>query len=72
MSTALLDSPMGVMGDPRDARGAGRRRMTLAERLDREWRVLQAEGRAQCPACHGPMHLSGGAGRCGGCGAVLS
>jgi len=73
MSTALLEAPLTL--------ALRERRPTLAELLDATWRHATADGSADCPICHGPMHAepsgSGGGGvagaaRCDSCGTTLA
>jgi hypothetical protein len=66
MSSALLDAPTV------DHHGAGGRRPTLAELLDGTWRSARGQGEADCPLCHGAMHLADGVARCDGCGTTLA
>jgi hypothetical protein len=48
-------------------------RLTLEQRLDGVWEGLHAAGVADCPICDARMEGTGhGAGRCGGCGTVIS
>jgi hypothetical protein len=70
MTTALLESPPSLFGDPR--RPAGGRGITLEELLESTLRSAQAGGTAQCPVCHARMHAQDGAARCSGCGSTLS
>jgi hypothetical protein len=45
--------------------------MSLDERLQGAWRLLHAEGAAECPVCGSEMRLHVGVGECGGCGARM-
>ena len=46
-------------------------RTTLAERLDAAVAQLEADGRAACPVCEGPLEPAPFGGRCGDCGSRL-
>jgi hypothetical protein len=72
MTTALLESPPSLFGDPRRLRPAEGRGITLEELLESTLRSAQAGGTAQCPVCHARMHAQDGAARCSGCGSMLS
>jgi tRNA(Ile2) C34 agmatinyltransferase TiaS len=72
MTTALLESPLSLFGEARQAGPAGGRGITLEELLERTLRSAQAGGVAECPVCHAAMHSEGNAARCSGCGSTLS
>jgi tRNA(Ile2) C34 agmatinyltransferase TiaS len=66
MTAALLEAR------PPSSDGVGARRQTLEERLQISWRLLMADGHAECPVCGATMQPEGATGRCGGCGSALS
>jgi tRNA(Ile2) C34 agmatinyltransferase TiaS len=71
MSTALLESPLSLFAEPRRARPAGGRELTLEERLESALRAVRAHGQAECPVCRSAMRADGAAARCSGCGSTL-
>ena len=72
MTTALLESPTRMFGesggDPPPAGG----RATLEERLRDAWRVMNADGAAECPVCRSRTIFRDGSGECGSCGSRLT
>jgi hypothetical protein len=66
MSSALLDAPTFALCP------AGERRPTLAERLTETLHAARTEDGADCPLCHGPMHLDAAVARCTSCGTTLT
>ena len=47
------------------------RPLTLSERLDGAWQVLNAKGAAECPVCRSRLVLRHELGVCDGCGSRL-
>jgi hypothetical protein len=72
MSTALLEAPSTLFAPAPHSGAAGGRRPTLEELLDATWRTARSHAEAECPVCHGAMHLQGELARCGGCGTTLA
>jgi hypothetical protein len=83
MSGALLDAPRRVPCAPASAspaaraalasrRPAGRGRPTLEDLLAGTLHDARTREEADCPVCHGAMHLVDGAARCERCGSTLS
>jgi hypothetical protein len=72
MTTALLESPLSLFGEPRPVRPAGGPGITLEELLESTLRSAQAGGLAECPVCRARMHAEEGAARCSGCGSTVS
>jgi hypothetical protein len=68
---SLLASPPSLFAAARRSGPAGGRGVTLEERLERAWRAVQAEGRAECPVCRAGMRADSGVARCTGCGSTL-
>jgi hypothetical protein len=58
-------------GSPRHAGAPAGGRLTLEERLGRALEAARAEGRAECPLCHGPMSPSSGGAACRDCGSSI-
>jgi hypothetical protein len=71
MTSAVLDTPSRAFVEASSTASPGGGRMTLEERLQGAWRLLHAEGAAECPVCASEMTLRAGAGECGGCGARM-
>jgi hypothetical protein len=72
MTGALLEAPCSLFAEEGRVGQAGGRPTTLEERLEAAWGAVQANGEAECPVCRSTMRREEGAGRCGGCGSVLS
>ncbi len=72
MTTALLESPLSLFGQARRSRPAGRRGVTLEERLESALRSVRTDGTAECPVCRAQMHAEEDAARCSGCGSTLA
>ncbi len=72
MTTALLESPLSLSGEPCRTRSAGGRGSTLEELLDKTLRSVRTDGSAECPVCSAQMHAAEAAARCSGCGSTLS
>jgi hypothetical protein len=72
MTTALLESPLSLFGEPRRSRPAGGSGGTLEELLERTLCSVRTNGSAECPVCGAQMHAEVGAARCSGCGSTLS
>jgi hypothetical protein len=72
MTATLLESPLSLFAEHRRIGSAGGHRATLEERLDATWRAVLTGGEAECPVCHGTMRRENGAGRCTGCGSMLT
>jgi hypothetical protein len=71
VTAGVLEAPSRAFAEACLSAPQGGGRVTLEERLQRTWRLLHAEGAAQCPVCGGQMRLSAEAGECGGCGARI-
>ena len=71
MTAVALEAPRRVFAEGCLSAPPGGERATLEERLQRAWRLLHADGAAECPVCGSELTLRGGAGECGGCGAQL-
>jgi tRNA(Ile2) C34 agmatinyltransferase TiaS len=72
MTTALLESPLSLFGEPSRTRSAGGPGSTLEEVLERTLRSVRTDGSAECPVCGAQMHAAEAAARCSGCGSTLS
>jgi tRNA(Ile2) C34 agmatinyltransferase TiaS len=72
MTTALLESPLSMLGEGRRFRPTAGAGITLEELLERTLRSARAGGMSECPVCHARMHAEGDSARCSGCGATLS
>jgi hypothetical protein len=72
MTAGVLDAPARAFAGTSSSAPAGGGRVTLEERLEGAWRMLQSRGAVECPVCGGEMALRGGAGECGGCGAKMT
>jgi tRNA(Ile2) C34 agmatinyltransferase TiaS len=72
MTSALLETPLSLLDEPRGAGLAFGRGTTLEERLEQALNRVRAERQAECPVCRAPMRLEGAAGRCTGCGSTLA
>ena len=71
MTAGLLEAPSRVGAEASSTAPPGGGRMSLEERLRGAWRLLHAEGAAECPVCGSEMRLHAGVGECGGCGARM-
>jgi hypothetical protein len=71
VTAGLLEAPSRALAGAFQPAPPGGGRTTLEERLQTAWRLLQAEGAANCPVCSGEMTLRAGVGACAGCGARL-
>ena len=77
MSSALLDAPRFALlpsrrsADPAGG-AAGRGRPTLEDLLAGTLHTARTREEADCPVCHGPMHVVDGGARCDSCGSTLS
>jgi ribosomal protein L37AE/L43A len=72
VTAAVLDAPRRAFAEAGSSAPQGGGRMTLEERLQRAWRLLHAQGAAECPVCGSEMTLRAGTGECGGCGAQMT
>jgi hypothetical protein len=71
VTAAVLDTPRRAFAEVSSSAPQGGGRLTLEERLQRAWRLLHAEGAAECPVCGSEMTLRGDAGECRGCGSQM-
>jgi hypothetical protein len=75
VTPAVLDRPGSLFAD-RSVSEAGRRPVTLEERLSAALHEAHANGSAECPACHARMsytHADAGCtAECASCGTRLS
>jgi hypothetical protein len=72
VTAAVVAAPGPAFADECLSASQGGGRVTLEERLQRAWRLLHADGAAECPICRGEMTLRGDAGECGGCGTKMT
>jgi hypothetical protein len=72
VSAALLDAPASLFAAAPRAGAAGGRRPTLEELLDGTLHTARGHAEAECPVCHGAMHLEDQVARCSGCGTTLA
>ena len=72
MTTALLEPPLSLFGDPCRPRPAGGSGGTLDELLERTLHSVRTDGSAECPVCRAAMHAEDGAAQCSGCSSTLA
>jgi hypothetical protein len=71
--TPALATPERTLfaGSPGHAGAPAGGRLTLEERLGQALEAARAEGRAECPVCHGPMSPASGGAACRDCGSSI-
>jgi hypothetical protein len=70
VTAAVLDRPCAPSAG--SARGVDHGPVTLRELLDTTLHAACANGRAECPACHGCMTYTRAGAECGACGSRLT